>query len=43
MKKIEEMLDWVTRVYVNALNIIHYMHDKYSYEEYKKEYNNKIT
>ena len=32
MQKLNEMLDWVARVYVNALNIIHYMHDKYSYE-----------
>lgn len=43
MKKFEEMLDWVARVYVNALNIIHHMHDKYSYEAYKKEYKNKVT
>ena len=35
MKKFEEMLDWVARVYVNALNIIHYMHDKYSYEAFE--------
>ena len=27
------MCDWVARVYVNALNIIHYMHDKYAYEK----------
>ena len=25
-------LDWLARTYVNALNIIHYMHDKYAYE-----------
>ena len=28
----ENMLDWLARIYVNALNIIHYMHDKYAYE-----------
>ena len=32
MKKFDGMMDWVARVYVNALNIIHYMHDKYCYE-----------
>jgi formate C-acetyltransferase len=28
----EKMMDWLAGVYVNAMNIIHYMHDKYSYE-----------
>ncbi len=28
----DEMLEWLAGVYVNALNIIHYMHDKYAYE-----------
>jgi formate C-acetyltransferase len=28
----EKMMDWLARVYVNAMNIIHYMHDKYAYE-----------
>ncbi len=32
MNRLEVIFDWVARVYVNALNIIHYMHDKYSYE-----------
>jgi len=32
MKKFEDMMDWVAKVYINALNIIHYMHDKYCYE-----------
>ncbi|MCK6161125.1 formate C-acetyltransferase [Corynebacterium simulans] len=31
-KKYEEMLDWVVSTYVEALNIIHYCHDKYAYE-----------
>ena len=26
------MMDWLAETYVNALNIIHYMHDKYCYE-----------
>ncbi|SDU82729.1 formate C-acetyltransferase [Arcanobacterium phocae] len=30
--KYEEMLDWVVGTYVEALNIIHYCHDKYAYE-----------
>jgi formate C-acetyltransferase len=30
--KFEQMMEWLARVYVNAMNVIHYMHDKYSYE-----------
>ena len=32
MSKYNAMMQWLAQVYVNALNIIHYMHDKYSYE-----------
>ncbi|RSK29375.1 formate C-acetyltransferase [Bacillus sp. HMF5848] len=32
MEKYDVMLEWIAGVYMNALNIIHYMHDKYSYE-----------
>ena len=32
MAKFKAMMTWLSKVYVNALNIIHYMHDKYSYE-----------
>ncbi|WP_284139167.1 formate C-acetyltransferase [Virgibacillus sp. LDC-1] len=32
MEKYDRMLDWLAGLYVNTLNIIHYMHDKYSYE-----------
>lgn len=32
MQKFDVMLDWLADVYVNALNTIHYMHDKYYYE-----------
>ncbi|GAA1911823.1 formate C-acetyltransferase [Streptomyces sodiiphilus] len=28
----DAMLDWLAKTYVHALNIIHYMHDKYAYE-----------
>src|ERR1700758_2790645 len=30
--KFEQMMEWLAGVYVNAMNVIHYMHDKYSYE-----------
>ncbi|MBQ8614894.1 MAG: formate C-acetyltransferase, partial [Ruminiclostridium sp.] len=33
MKKYDAMLMWLAEVYVNTLNIIHYMHDKYCYEK----------
>ncbi|WP_294358431.1 formate C-acetyltransferase [uncultured Clostridium sp.] len=32
MKKFDAMTDWLANLYVNTLNVIHYMHDKYSYE-----------
>ena len=33
MEKFDNIMEWVAKVYVNALNIIHYMHDKYAYEK----------
>ncbi len=33
MDAYKDMMQWLARVYVNALNIIHYMHDKYCYEK----------
>ncbi|MBQ7131887.1 MAG: formate C-acetyltransferase [Oscillospiraceae bacterium] len=33
MKKYDDMMEWLAGVYVNMLNIIHYMHDKYCYEK----------
>jgi formate C-acetyltransferase len=30
--RFEKMMDWLAGVYVNAMNVIHYMHDKYAYE-----------
>ena len=33
MKKFVPMLDWLAGLYVNILNLIQYMHDKYYYEE----------
>ncbi len=32
MDKFDDMMEWLAKVYVSALNIIHYMHDKYAYE-----------
>lgn len=32
MAKFDQMLEWLADLYVNTLNIIHYMHDKYCYE-----------
>ena len=33
MKKYDAMMRWLAEVYVNTLNVIHYMHDKYCYEK----------
>ena len=32
MEKFDMFTDWLANLYVNTLNVIHYMHDKYSYE-----------
>ena len=32
MQKFTDMMEWLADVYVNTLNVIHYMHDKYCYE-----------
>ncbi|KYD10370.1 MAG: formate C-acetyltransferase [Caldibacillus debilis] len=32
MEKYDRMLDWLAGLYINTLNVIHYMHDKYCYE-----------
>ena len=33
MKKFDTILDWLAQLYINTLNVIHYMHDKYCYEK----------
>lgn len=33
MEKYEDMMEWLAGLYVNTLNVIHYMHDKYCYEK----------
>ncbi|MDH6533393.1 formate C-acetyltransferase [Parabacteroides sp. PM5-20] len=35
MVKFENMMRWLAKVYVNALKVIHYMHDKYAYEAFE--------
>ena len=30
--KFDQILDWLSELYINTLNVIHYMHDKYNYE-----------
>lgn len=32
MEKYDTMMEWIAELYLNTLNVIHYMHDKYSYE-----------
>lgn len=32
MQKYDAVLDWLAELYMNTLNVIHYMHDKYAYE-----------
>jgi formate C-acetyltransferase len=32
VERFERMMDWLAGVYVNSMNVIHYMHDKYAYE-----------
>ena len=32
LDRFDRMMDWLAGVYVNAMNVIHYMHDKYAYE-----------
>lgn len=33
MRKFDQVLEWLAELYVNTLNVIHYMHDKYNYEK----------
>ncbi|RLP87212.1 formate C-acetyltransferase [Geobacillus stearothermophilus] len=32
MRKFDQVLEWLAELYINTLNVIHYMHDKYCYE-----------
>ena len=31
-RKFDQVLEWLSTLYINTLNVIHYMHDKYNYE-----------
>ena len=31
-RRFDQILEWLSRLYINTLNVIHYMHDKYNYE-----------
>jgi formate C-acetyltransferase len=33
MERFDMLLNWLARLYINTLNLIHYMHDKYAYEK----------
>ncbi len=33
MSRFDAVLDWLANLYINTLNVIHYMHDKYAYEK----------
>lgn len=33
MKSFKPMMEWLAKLYMNSLNVIHYMHDKYAYEK----------
>jgi formate C-acetyltransferase len=33
MQRFDQIMDWLSKLYINTLNIIHYMHDKYCYEK----------
>ena len=35
MEKFDQSMRWLAKVYINALKIIHYMHDKYAYEAFE--------
>ncbi len=44
LQKYETMMEWLAGVYVNTLNLIHYMHDKYAYESIEMAlHDSKIT
>lgn len=42
-EKFCDMMQWLARIYVNSLNIIHYMHDKYCYEKIQMALHDKIV
>ncbi len=43
MGKFDQVLDWLAQLYINTLNIIHYMHDKYAYEKLQMALHDKVV
>ena len=41
VEKYEQMMDYVAKIYIKALNCIHFMHDKYSYEAIEMAFHDK--
>ena len=41
MEKFDQMMDYVAKIYIKALNAIHFMHDKYSYEAIERALHDK--
>ena len=33
MRRLDDYIEWLAKLYVNTMNVIHYMHDKYAYEK----------
>ena len=33
MRRLDDYIEWMAKLYVNTMNVIHYMHDKYAYEK----------
>jgi len=42
VKRFDKMMDWLASTYVKALNIIHFMHDKYSYERIVMAFHDRV-
>jgi len=42
VKRFDKMMDWLASTYVKALNIIHYMHDKYCYERIVMAFHDRV-
>ena len=43
MHRLDKTFDWLAKTYVSALNIIHYMHDKYAYERLQMSLHDSIV
>ena len=40
-RKFDQILEWLSRLYINTLNVIHYMHDKHNYESLMMAFHDK--